>query len=80
MAKARAAKGNDTGKPYEGSDKRPSSTMKKTTPMKAIRAQCYDCVGGSSSEIAKCPAKECALFPYRFGKRIRNEEEAPGGD
>jgi hypothetical protein len=39
------------------------------TPMKAIRRKCLDCAGGSSQEVGLCPAHNCSLFPFRFGKR-----------
>lgn len=39
------------------------------TPLKAIRAKCLDCSGGSVLEVRECPVKTCALFPYRMGKR-----------
>ena len=37
--------------------------------MKAIRARCLDCSAGSTYEIKLCPCVDCALYPYRFGKR-----------
>ena len=65
---------------YPGPDNRPSSTMKiGNSPLRAIRAQCYDCVCGSSKEIELCPAVECPLYPFRFGKRpatMRRKREA----
>lgn len=39
-----------------------------TNPVKAIRAYCLSCVGGSSNEVDKCPIPECALYPFRYGK------------
>jgi len=38
------------------------------TPLKAIRAWCFDCSGGRWSEIKNCIRPECPLYPYRFGK------------
>ena len=61
--------------------KRPSATMKTGTPMRAIRAMCYDCVCGSSKEIELCPALECPLYKFRFGKRpatVARRQQAPG--
>lgn len=88
LEKARAArrrdsdcvsdKSADTGGVYPGPDKRPSSTMRKNTPMRAIRAYCLDCVCGSYHEVELCPAEECPLHPFRFGKRpatIRRRQE-----
>jgi hypothetical protein len=37
------------------------------TPMQAIRAHCIDCAGGSASEVAKCAARKCPSWPFRFG-------------
>jgi hypothetical protein len=41
---------------------------KRLTPIKAIRAKCLDCMGGSSKEVRLCNIPECSLFPYRLGK------------
>ena len=45
--------------------------MKKLidTQIKAIRKKCLDCTAGSYREIRLCPVVECALYPYRFGRR-----------
>lgn len=40
----------------------------KMTPIKAIRAQCIDCSGGSLKEVRECAFKDCPLHPYRMGK------------
>ena len=42
---------------------------KKLTPMKAIRAKCMDCSGGSFHEVRECPCVECPLYAYRSGHR-----------
>jgi len=39
------------------------------TPIKAMRKKCLDCTAGSLKEVRLCPVVECALYPYRFGKR-----------
>jgi hypothetical protein len=39
------------------------------TPIKAIRAKCLDCSGGSEKEVGECRILSCALHPYRMGKR-----------
>ena len=39
------------------------------TPIKAMRAKCLDCTCGSRIDIRKCTVIDCALYPYRFGKR-----------
>ncbi len=43
--------------------------MKRVTPMKAIRLKCLDCSGNSYKEVELCPIHNCALYPFRFGKR-----------
>lgn len=52
-----------------------SSNKPITSPLKAIRVYCLDCVGGVPSEVRKCTGPLligqegiCALHPYRFGK------------
>ena len=42
---------------------------KKLPPIKAIRAKCLDCCCGSWKEVRLCPADDCPIWPYRFGKR-----------
>ena len=39
-----------------------------TPVLKAIRAKCLDCSGGSPSEVADCLVKNCALYPFRMGR------------
>ena len=43
--------------------------MKTTTPMKAIRLKCLDCVCGQIYEISKCEIMSCPLWRYRSGHR-----------
>jgi len=53
---------------------------KRFTPIKAIRAKCLDCMGGSSKEVRLCNIPECSLFPYRLGRnpaRARKGRERP---
>ena len=50
------------------------------SPIKAIRAFCLDCCGGSSTEVRECTSKSCPLKPFRFGrnpyiKREMTEEQ-----
>ena len=65
-------------------DKRPSTTIKVgNSPLRAIRAYCYDCTCGSSKEIELCPAPACPLYPFRFGKRpatVRKHRAAKAGE
>ena len=39
-----------------------------TNPVKAIRAFCLDCCGGSAGFIKDCSAPNCALYTFRLGK------------
>lgn len=43
-------------------------------PMKAIRAKCIDCSGGSVSEVTKCVIPDCPLYPYRMGRNPFRQE------
>jgi hypothetical protein len=36
-------------------------------PLKAIREKCLDCCCGNASEVRKCVAVDCALWPFRVG-------------
>lgn len=50
-------------------------------PLKAIRAKCIDCGGGSANEAKLCVCTDCPLWPYRLGKnpfrqvRVLTEEQ-----
>lgn len=35
------------------------------TPVRAIRAKCFDCTGGQLSEIKNCDCVNCPLYPYK---------------
>lgn len=35
--------------------------------MRAIRAKCLDCSGGSHVEVADCLVTTCPLYPFRLG-------------
>lgn len=57
--------------------------MKVLRPLKAIRANCLDCSGGSSKAVAYCPcdghnSTRCNLWPYRFGCRPQTAREELG--
>lgn len=43
--------------------------LKRLTPVKAIRSKCLECVVGNMAEVRRCHLKDCALWPYRMGKR-----------
>ena len=36
-------------------------------PFAAIRRKCLDCTVWQAHQVADCPMKDCALWPYRFG-------------
>ena len=40
----------------------------KTPVLKAIRAKCLDCSGGSRAEVEDCLVRSCPLYPFRLGK------------
>ena len=48
--------------------------MEVLTPIKAIRAKCLDCSCGMAKEVRQCPIKDCPLWPYRMGKRPKNDK------
>ena len=41
-----------------------------TSPVKAIRAYCLECVCGNAYEVKMCPIEDCPLYPFRFGKNV----------
>jgi hypothetical protein len=41
---------------------------KPTSPVKAVRAFCLECCKESALEVKLCPAEECPLHAFRFGK------------
>jgi hypothetical protein len=47
--------------------------IKVLTPIKAMRAKCLDCCNHQTKEIRLCPMKTCPLWPYRMGKRPKND-------
>ena len=53
----------------------------RTTPVKAIRLFCRECLGYQIAEIPRCTAPLCPLFPYRMGKshtgRVGNPRNLP---
>ncbi len=49
---------------------------KTLTPLKAIRANCLDCSGGSPAEVRLCAIPDCPLYGYRFGKRPKTVQKA----
>jgi hypothetical protein len=47
---------------------------KYPTPMRAIRLKRYDCSGFNWEDVRECPAADCPLHPFRFGKRPETVE------
>lgn len=43
------------------------------SPLKAIRANCLDCVG-TAHEVKHCVCIKCPLYPFRFGKNPFREK------
>ena len=41
------------------------------SPLKAIRAKCFDCSGYQVSEVRLCEAVKCPLWPFRPGRHPR---------
>lgn len=48
------------------------------TPIKSIRAKCLDCCCGQMKEVSHCPITDCPLYPYRMGKRPKQNSEVDG--
>lgn len=45
------------------------------SPLRAIKQQCLDCCGSSIKEVRNCTAKDCSLYPYRFGKNLYRKKK-----
>lgn len=54
--------------------------MHPTSPIRAIRAKCLDCCGGSESEARKCTATSCPLWPLRMGKNVYHAKARQYGE
>ena len=55
----------------------------KTSPIKAIRLFCIECMGYQVAEIPRCSAPLCPLFPYKMGdahKEMSAEQRKRIGD
>ena len=64
---------------------------KLKSPLKAIRENCFECMGGRESEgyakrVNQCASPDCALFSFRFGKNpyhsqnLTDEQRKERGD
>lgn len=40
----------------------------------AIRAYCWDCVGGSRTEVTLCPSTNCPLWLHRPWQKKENDD------
>ena len=49
----------------------PTNAKKPPTPLRAIRAKCFDCTDGQPIEVKFCPVTDCPLYPFRLGKSPR---------
>jgi hypothetical protein len=52
--------------------------MKKRTAVKSIRAKCLDCSNDQPKEVRLCPVIKCPLWPYRMGKRPKEDADTIG--
>ncbi len=71
----------DSGQARETSKE--TGAERRLTPLKAIRAKCLDCAGGSCKEVRLCPNADCPLHFFRAGKNpnragIGNPKPLPG--
>ena len=41
---------------------------KITSPLKAIRCFCIECMGGQVTYVKDCTSKTCPLYDFRMGK------------
>lgn len=48
---------------------------KVLTPLKAIRAKCLECSCGQVKEVRLCILTNCPLYPYRMGKRPKDNKD-----
>ncbi len=52
--------------------------MTKLTPIQAIRKKCLDCQENHYSLVRNCEIKDCPLYPYRLGKRLKSDNSKTG--
>ena len=53
----------------------PETREVETTPIKAIRLMCIECMGHQPQHIEACTAPTCPLYPYRMGDAHVYSEE-----
>jgi len=59
-----AQKSIDTGKRQD---------KKHPPPLKAIRTYCLWCCNDQWREVELCPAEDCPMWPYRFGRKPKDQ-------
>lgn len=59
-------RGMQLGKQIVKRRRRPGELV---TPRTAIRNHCLECVGYDASEVRRCTAPECWLWPFRLGRQ-----------
>jgi hypothetical protein len=47
------------------------------SPIRAIRSKCLDCCCGAASEVRKCVAVTCPLWPLRMGSNPFHGKKEP---
>ena len=52
------------------SDPREPGFEHRRSPVKAIRAHCVECMGGSCHDVRDCSSPGCHLYPFRMGTNI----------
>ncbi len=50
------------------------------SPLEAIRSRCYDCAGYEWREVRECVVTDCALYPFRHGRRPGTVTRRRGDD
>lgn len=61
--------------------------IERTPILAAVRAKCLDCCGGAPSEVRRCTATGCALWPFRMNhnpfrsaREMSDEQRAAAAD
>ena len=48
---------------------------KITSPLKAIKCFCIECMGGQVTYVKECTSKTCPLYDFRMGKNPHNTRQ-----
>lgn len=59
--------------------KEPIKEIKVMTRGDAIRARCLDCCCFQRTEVTKCTAYDCPLWPFRLGSYTQSMKYLPKG-